>query len=632
MRIALKKWPTLFILLVACMSLATCEETEEEGEEASSNAQTFYSYSKLNLSQNFEATTPNSFKQGDGTSLSYDDNRETECLKAGERETIPYELCKLSYEIRARFFQPSGKDIKNRLDEFEGRINGNLSRAEGGYIPCLDPSYTGGTQVGYGDATGGEAAAYSETSINYSIPNGGDGIATGMELTLSCLDSFDGQGTTDFNVAVGRKGKLWSLVEDDSRGKTVLGTLHEDGSINLWYGFGSRSDIDSADDEAVQGDPPHIFKDGATIANIITYPEKGLIAMSAIGEYGGECGTRLIMNQTALYVKAGLNRYGSCFTGDVFDKYVSDNNLNEDGDNRNAYHSDWEDQEICMVVSDSQPQVSNVGMQHCVDSGLVTYEEDGTTVADPFAAIVLPNLSAEEDQAESGALKVRGWMAGQMQKGFDLSAVPKFGWEPLPPNPVFTSTEGYEYNSFAFAVPATETPEPIKVSAACNADENTRTGNFSVEYELQLATALDTLKANGEQDLETIKSNFLVSANAAMTEVGDQAPGFYVSVGGAVGATHRSNVAGTVTVSLDGTSIGEGTYTGPTDGLTNIAKAQITLANVPEITVNSKFKVTIAGTVKLVCNAENSTERVGAATIGLPSIFWYSVAPENSES
>ena len=91
-------------------------------------------------------------------------------------------------------------------------------------------------------------------------------------------------------------------------------------------------------------------------------------------------------------------------------------------------------------------------------------------------------------------------------------------------------------------------------------------------------------------------------------------------------------MAGTVTVSLDGTSIGEGTYTGPTDGLTNIAKAQITLANVPEITANSKFKVTIAGTVKLVCNAENSTERVGAATIGLPSIFWYSVAPENSES
>ena len=480
----------------------------------------------------------------------------------------------------------------------------------------------------YGDSTKGEAAAYLETSINYSIPNGGTGVSTGMQLNLSCLDSFDGRGDTKFNVAVGRKGKLWSLIEDVSDGKTVLGTLHEDGSINLWYGFGSRANVDAADDESVSGDPPAIFADGATIANIITVPDKGLIAMSAIGEYGGECGTRLIMNQTALYVKAGLNRYGACFTGDVFDQYVTDNNLNTDGDHRSAYHSDWEDQEICMVVSNSQPQVSDAGLQHCVDSGLITYEEDGTTVADPFAAISLPNLSAEEDQAASGALKLRGWMAGQLHKGFDLTQVPKLGWEPLPPSPVFAETEGYEFNSFAFAIPSSTAPEPLKVAAACNGTESTRSSAFSVDYELSLATALATLKANGDQDLSKIQSNFLSAANKAMTETGTQAPGFHVSVGGAVGATHRSNVAGTVKISLDGTAIGEGTYSGPTTGLTNIAKAEVSLSSVPEISATSKFAVTIAGTVTLACNTENSTERVAAATIGLPSLYWYSVAPE----
>ncbi|MFK7826104.1 MAG: hypothetical protein AB8G05_18270 [Oligoflexales bacterium] len=618
-----------FIISVFTVNAIACEETDEEEDGAESSSRIYYSYSKLNLSQNFEATSPKSFKQGDGTSLSYDDNRETECLNAGARDTVPYELCKLSYEIRARFFQASGKDIKGRLDDFEGRINGNLSRAEGGYIPCLDSAYIGGTEIVYGDSTQGEASAYNETAFSYLIPNGSNGISTGMDLTLSCLDSFDGRQSTKFNAAVGRKGKLWSLVEDMSDGKTVLGTLHEDGSINLWYGFGSRVNVDSADDETVKGDPPAIFEDGATIANIITMPDKGLIAMSAIGEYGGECGTRLIMNQTALYVKAGLNRYGACFSGDVFDQYVTDNNLNIDGDNRSAFYEEWENQELCMIVSDSQPQVSNVGMQHCVDSGLVTYEEDGTTVADPFAAVSLPNLSAKEDRADSGALKMRGWMAGQMQKGFDLSNVPKFGWEPLPPSPVFSETEGFEFNSFAFTIPQSVNPEPIKVSAACNADETTRTSSFSVQYELEVATALATLKANGDQDLESLKTNFISVANNAMLEEGAQAPGFHVSVGGAVGATHRSNIAGTVSVSLDGTSVGEGTYTGSTEGLTNIAKADINLTSVPEITANSKFSVTIAGTLTLVCNTENTVERVGAATIGLPSVYWFSVAPES---
>ncbi|NRA68151.1 MAG: hypothetical protein HRU19_26950 [Pseudobacteriovorax sp.] len=607
-------------LFILSQGVGCGSSDDDSGGGAASS--TYYAYSRLNITQNFEAATPKGFKPAASTGLLYEDNRETKCLKAGVRDSLEYEICKLSYEVRQRFFQPSGKSINENLDSFEGGMNANLYRAGGGYIPCLDPNYTSGSNVIFSDATEGEAVAYNETNVSYAIPDGGSGIATGLDLTFSCgYGGVDGNNNNNAQ-AFGKSGSVWSLVFDNDAGRTSIGTLSEDGSIDLWFGYGNRT-VDGPEDEVVDDstDTPYIFDGGATIANIKVLPDQGLVAMAVVGEYGGECGTRMVMNQSALYLKADINRYGACFEGDVYDQYVLDNNINED--NTGLFRAEWENAELCLVVSDSLPQISDAGLQHCIDAGLVTYAEDGTTIADPFTAIDLPNLSAKGDRAPAGAQKVRGWMAGQFHQGFDLSAVPAFGWELINEGQTFAQVEGYEVSSYAFSLPDSVNSEPIKVKAACNADATTRTAEFSQTYQLTVAEII--ANSGSDDDVVTKTVNAL---NGAMLAVDDAAPTFNVNIGGVVGVTHRSLISGSVTLAADGTTIGSGTYEGTTEGTSNVAEVSVALSDVPTLSQTSTLSVTIAGSLELSCNSATAQERTAAATIGMPMLVYYAV-PQN---
>lgn len=629
------------VLIAACGGKDDKKKDDQRnGQNPAASASTFYAQDKLNLTQNFDAVTPNSFKSqpnGAGLRLLYSDNRETECEKAGSRDSVQYETCKLAYEIRDRFFGSAGTNIRQRLKSFEDRINGNLARARGGYIPCLDPDYGGGVTVSFAGnpPTDGVAPAFSQTTIDYRIDDKGAGVATGVKLALSCLDSFGSQGFAH-QVAFGKADKTWSLVEDQSDGKTALGNITADGTIDLWFGFGTRSKYDGPEDEVVTQDKngnPVIFIDDegngdATLANIKAVPALGIIGLSVIGEYGGECGTRIIMNDTALYLKADNNRYGACFSGDVFDKYTSDNNLNADGDSRGAYHPEWDNIELCLKVSGQVPEVGLQGMKHCVDSGLVTYAADGTTVADPFTRINLPHLSAKGDQAPSGALRVRAWMAGQMHKTIDLSAVPPYGSVPLAPGASVTQVEGFEALSYGFGTPSGQTPEPVATTAACNASDAERTLAFTQSFTLKISDLFAFLPAPKTPDApapEELQNGLVATLNSGLQQTGETASVFEVDVGGSVGVTYRSVVSGSVSLSFGSTEVASGTFSGSTDpaDLTNMTRVKLNPTGTPALASDTVLTATISGTLLLSCGSQTAATQTAAANVGIPKLTVY---------
>jgi hypothetical protein len=246
---------------------------------------------------------------------------------------------------------------------------------------------------------------------------------------------------------------------------------------------------------------------------------------------------------------------------------------------------------------------------------LISLDESGNPVS-PFEAAGLKNLTADMSSSASDALKARAWMGGFFMAGTDMSAVAPFGWVSLQPSDTL-EVDGYSKSSFAFTRTTAAAKQSTSVTAACNAAAAQQQTTVDESFELSIA---DLLAEEVERRTDSTEDAILDEWNTALKNTGDAGAVVNVSVSGVRGTTFRSALSGTATVALDGTTVGTGTLTLPTESGPMVASANVSLGESLALTKTSKLTVAVTGTVSLSCDNAISTSRTIAVKPGLPQL------------
>jgi hypothetical protein len=208
-------------------------------------------------------------------------------------------LCLFIADVKCRLFAPSPTEIADLASQIDNRVASYEQRAEGGYVPCLDPDSESFASIDFNTNFTNLAAdrAGAEQEINL-----------GVNYSLSCSEGYSTSegGPSDNFIGLGQatiNGELTTYIrEGNINGGGSLAIVDDNANVDFFKTFPENKDA-TWDELEFSAGLVHLNVDGSTGKMQLTFTGRGL---------GPGCGVQVMTDGSLLYAKANINPDSRC--------------------------------------------------------------------------------------------------------------------------------------------------------------------------------------------------------------------------------------------------------------------------------------------------------------------------------